>query len=442
MATRASEEYQRQLGRSYELLGTFAVAHGYPTPDRLGFDPVLANRLLVAFVQDQFDRDRPSNIAKHAILAMQTRHRQLRGALRESWDAWESWELEKDSATRVPIDPLALEACCAVARLLGLTFVILNWPALGWDWLVAGSLWEVAFYGLLRPVEVTALRPELIRLPSAGEAVQPWAFLAIERPKNRRALGRVQFAAVRHQPASAWLGWIVAEVGAGRPRWPSGYRRLASMFQSVVRLVGLGDLKLSLAGLRAGGASFYYRCGVEPGRLKFLGRWASEQSVAHYIQECTATFVFRQLHHAVRAELSRFRSMCAFSRFPPALPWAVWREVLELSTHGQPQDELRRSLGQVVGENFRISRPRRKAALAQDKAARASGVPRAASLPAIGGGGQRGGSPRSATRSASCRPAAGLLAAGAVSMPCTRTGCPATTAAPAAAGWVILEGLG
>ena len=80
-------------------------------------------------------------------------------------------------------------------------------------------------------------------------------------------MGKVQFAAIRSESASSWLAWVVAEVPAGVLIWPAGYRRLAVMFAEVVQKLGLADLGLTLASFRAGGASYFHRSGVEPGRL-------------------------------------------------------------------------------------------------------------------------------------------------------------------------------
>jgi hypothetical protein len=45
------------------LLGCFAIANGLPTPDQLGCDPAVANKPLVAVVQNQVDHQKPSYIA-------------------------------------------------------------------------------------------------------------------------------------------------------------------------------------------------------------------------------------------------------------------------------------------------------------------------------------------------------------------------------------------
>ncbi len=79
--------------------------------------------------------------------------------------------------------------------------------------------------------------------------------MAIERPKNRKAFGRVQLAAIRDQGTSAWLVWVVAEGAAGVPLWERGYRNFRRSFADSLAVLGLSKLGLTPASLGAGGAS-------------------------------------------------------------------------------------------------------------------------------------------------------------------------------------------
>ncbi len=103
---------------------------------------------------------------------------------------------------RVPLDIVVLEAMTAAAKLLGCEALASGLPQFDWDWFTFAALVSAAFSGMLRPAEVVALRPELVRCPTAGLREVPWAVVALERPKNRRALGRLQHATIRDIPTT------------------------------------------------------------------------------------------------------------------------------------------------------------------------------------------------------------------------------------------------
>ncbi len=92
---------------------------------------------------------------------------------------------------------MVLDAACGLCRLLaGKALAVGNFDQ-RFEWLMFASLLVVGFCALLRPCEIVALRPELIREPSEIADDDGWALVAIEQAKNRRAMGKAQFFAVR-----------------------------------------------------------------------------------------------------------------------------------------------------------------------------------------------------------------------------------------------------
>ena len=166
---------------------------------------------------------------------------------------------------RTPLDPIVLGACCGLCRRWATWALAEGHPSVGFEWLTLGCLLAVGFYGMLRPGELAALTPELVRGPSGAPHEEPWAIVAIRRPKNKRAMGRVQFATIRDEATTRWLAWITAEHRPLDPLWPRGYRNLAVRFKQLVDTLGLKPLNLTLASLRAGGCTHYSRSGVDPG---------------------------------------------------------------------------------------------------------------------------------------------------------------------------------
>ena len=71
--------------------------------------PKRANEALVEFIQWLFSSGEPVWIAVHALLAVQTARRDLKGSLRPAWDSIQSWRLQMPVRSRVPLPYLLLE---------------------------------------------------------------------------------------------------------------------------------------------------------------------------------------------------------------------------------------------------------------------------------------------------------------------------------------------
>ena len=123
-STRTGASYRKELAKGYEAVRSFCTTRALPDPDLWCRDAALANNILVAFVQSEFNQNRSPHISKHAILAIQTVHRDLKGHLRLSWDALESWLLEADTKLRSPMDPTVLAAVCGTSRQLALQAIL------------------------------------------------------------------------------------------------------------------------------------------------------------------------------------------------------------------------------------------------------------------------------------------------------------------------------
>ena len=86
-------------------------------------------------------------MAKHALLALQFRHRELKGHLRVCWGLVESWEEEVPTNSRLPLPQLPLQALAVLARTLAPQSFGLN----SLKWFLLAVVLETGFYGLLRP---------------------------------------------------------------------------------------------------------------------------------------------------------------------------------------------------------------------------------------------------------------------------------------------------
>ena len=137
-------------------------------------------------------------------------------------------------------------------------------------------LLEVGFFSLLRPGELLNLTRQLVSLPGQllGNAVQ-YAVVGILSPKNRRQLGRFQFAVCRSQNSTKWLAWLCHGLHPSERLWAGTGSDFRRRFKILLSYLGLEDLRFVPASMRAGGATYLFMNGVDPPRLKFCGRWAS-----------------------------------------------------------------------------------------------------------------------------------------------------------------------
>ncbi len=92
---------------------------------------------------------------------------------------------------------------------------------------------------------------------------------------------------------SAWA-W---RWNAGRPPWAPLWPPSARAFKDhrlwALDQLGLAKMKVTLAGLRAGGATQLFKEGMDVNRIRFEGSWVSDKNLACYIQEALVAQVWR-----------------------------------------------------------------------------------------------------------------------------------------------------
>ena len=166
--------------------------------------------------------------------------------------------------------------------------------------------------------------------------------LRVHSPKHRAFMGSSQFSMIRDPGAVAWLQWLTRKAPSPLKLWPSGRPALVAHFADCLSALSLPSHTWTLAGFRAGGTTHLILQGIEVARVKFLGRWRSESSMAVYVQEAMSMLVYAQLPEALRQFLallcSRFSHQLAH---PPRPAWTQvftrrrqWRS-LWASSHRQ-----------------------------------------------------------------------------------------------------------
>ncbi len=118
-------------------------------------------------------------------------------------------------------------------------------------------------------------------------------------------------------------------------------------FQAGVDALGLSSLRLTPSSLRAGGATYLFAQGLELGRLKFRGRWASLTTLEHYVQEASASLVLLSLPPDQVCRLEAIARAGSKFEEPPTVPWTALfsraRQVpLRHRRHGSVASSVRR----------------------------------------------------------------------------------------------------
>ena len=166
--SRLSEPYKKRLAAVGDLFSEFCRGHKCSIPV-LACDARVLTDMLIRFVNHLQANRRPLWLASHAILAMQTWDRTLKGQLKAAWDEVQSWKMMQPIKSRVPIN-----------------------------------------YGILLAVV----------------SLSHVAVCTVLDPKNRAFMGRLQVRMVKDQATVDWLLWYTAGMIPCQYLWPYSRQRL------------------------------------------------------------------------------------------------------------------------------------------------------------------------------------------------------------------------
>ena len=256
-------------------------------------------------------------IAKHGVLFVQLLGPRLKGKLQNTWKSLKNWEEQQPSSFRPPIPLVLLAAMICKSRLWASRQNSGEKTDL---WYAFSALLVVGFMGLLRPGELLRLTASDVVLANSLSLASCFAVVRIRRPKNSRQMGVQQYVEIRHPDAVNWLGWLTTRSSkSGAVLWPASAPKFRRMFKAVCDSLGIGNLKLSPASLRAGGATWLVDEGTEINRVRFLGRWAHLRSLEHYIQvaraEQIALTISPDASARLKALLARFSFLLVLPQF-------------------------------------------------------------------------------------------------------------------------------
>jgi len=143
-------------------------------------------------------------------------------------------------------------------------------------------------------------------------------------PKNRAFMGRLQARMIKDVGTLEWMLWYSARMVDSQFLWPYSERRFALCLHACLKFLGLDDLSLTPASLRAGGATDMLESGVPVQNIKFAGSWASDRSLACYLQEAEAAATLLSLNASQVSRLELALDSLNFLEAPPSKPFCCF----------------------------------------------------------------------------------------------------------------------
>ena len=320
--SRVTSAYRKTLNKAWDGLLTWCHVQDRLSPESCSRDPERMNALLIDHIQFLHEERRGVSAGKHALLSIHHRYPHLRPSLQAAWDSVKSWEQLDPVRLRQPIPPLVLDCLFYFAMLMGFGAT----GQVARDWICFGIGLLCGFDGLLRPCEFCSLKAGLIAVPSqALHSLMSGGLMTVLNGKNRRVFGRVQIAILDRGRSLDWLSWLVRGMDNEVRLFHGGTAKFRRLFHTAVKALHLESLRLSPAGLRAGGATHLFTSGrMDVSRIKYRGRWASLSTLEHYIQEASAQLALMRLDSWTVDRLLKIRAAGSVFESPPERGWQAY----------------------------------------------------------------------------------------------------------------------
>jgi hypothetical protein len=276
-----------------------------------------ADKVLRTFVDWAYERNWKYSAVVHVILSVQRSFRQLRRNLPGAWERMWTWKMLMPVRSRTPMPPRIMAAMVTMGLLQGFVFDTPNAAR----WIAGSILIRTGFKGLLRPREVGELRIENVLVPRGARGVGKSVVVRLERPKNRRSYGRVQYSMISDPWVVAWVTWLTADAPRSLHILPGGTVSLRRVIKDLARLLHVEDLGLLASSLRSGGATERIEATGNVPLLCHLGRWKSVSSLEVYLQEAVSYLIQQETTAEADELVERLVSFGKVFDVPPAKPW-------------------------------------------------------------------------------------------------------------------------
>lgn len=254
-------------------------------------------RLLARYGQHLYDSGAPISHLREAVLSVTDERRELRGNLQQAWDSVRVWEQLVPLRNRAPW-PLPLWRACVTLALL-------------WGWWDVGLCLVVGFSALLRPAELLSLTVADVLPPSV--LGHPIVLIRLNAPKNRRRCARREHVRIADPPIVRFIeGCLARYPRADSPLFAGSRAEFLRLTGILVHFFGIPfseNAGVTLAGLRAGGATFQYLAGISLEQIRWNGRWQAPRTLEFYIQECAALSLLAALPPRARMRVHQFSAL-------------------------------------------------------------------------------------------------------------------------------------
>ncbi len=256
------------------------------------------DRMLEKTVQRAFARDEQLQRVVLGLLSVQRKFRIHGGLLKGSWLAVKGWKALIPTRTRVPITRYLLESLLVM-------MLINSAQEQGSErkiWIRCALATWLSFSCLLRPGEALNLRVGDLTFPDISTFSMETADLVvvIKHPKTRR-VWKNQFVLCDDVALVQWLSWWVCGMSKQKPLFAMSRYIWSSRFSSALSRLGLESI--TLGSLRCGGATFHFRQHKNLGQLQYHGRWASAETLKHYLHAAMSVHVMESLKRDTKEKI-------------------------------------------------------------------------------------------------------------------------------------------
>lgn len=274
----APETAGNRCGPHIERLDVWALANDFgPVIDivertlRTGSEEL--DSIGVEYLQHLYDEQAPKSWAGTVLSALQDRYPRLKAhkLLPACWRAHNAWESLEPGEFRKPWPPCLVQGLSTIA-------VSQNRPE------IAGFL-MCASHALLRPGEAGVLKAEEVSLPEELPLSSSVGVLVVEKPKTRGKFARTQHVLLD----DAGIVDMIRQLKGLRRGSELLFCSYAVVYRWTRTILGVLNLpQYTLGGLRSGGATFHWLSLFRLDVLRRRGRWVSDRSLEHYVQEAVS----------------------------------------------------------------------------------------------------------------------------------------------------------
>lgn len=279
-----TEKIEIQYEKGFKSLTTFLKSNRFDPPHVLAeMHARDYNAGLTAWVKQCYEGGHPKDLAVGGLLKFSQRFWWCRPHIRPCWDLIEEWEYREPGEHRTPAHPVIVRACIALC--------------LAWCWVrVAVMLW-VGFHCLLRPGELIDLKVGDFRYMPGRRGAWGFYVVVVREPKTRRRYARVQHVIAEELLLVMLIYYSLRFRDASEYFYGFTSSTLNKRLSTILAALGVPDL-FTLAGLRAGGATWEWLTNRNFSDLRLRGRWMNAKTLESYIQEAVAELTLGSLSQA------------------------------------------------------------------------------------------------------------------------------------------------